>query len=119
MNNILLESGSVLNSPLAMWFLPELHLQKNNDFIGSCIGQCEMNPCETCLNCFYPRCLHGHCQDLLQNGYGRGLRELEVLNTECRNLLLLFLGSEPNRKIIENDDEFVQFVFQTLSKRTK
>lgn len=115
LDNVILESNSILRRKITGLFLPKLHMQNNTDFMGS--GN-TMNPCETCLNCFYPRCFHGNCQELLKMGYGRGLQELESLNSECRHLLMLCICRECVEDVrAMDDDTFVTYVSEVLEKK--
>lgn len=125
LQNVILEHGSILEHPITLRYLPYIHKLKENQFIGtSNTSSSPAQPWETCLNCLYPRCLHGSCQSLLSNGLGRGLQELEVLNEECRHLLLLYMFkcnkiSSINQihGAVMDDDAFVAFLSSALHSR--
>lgn len=141
LDNVLLEKDSVLNSHVIACRISELHALKKNEFIGSAAH--DDPPWRTCLNCFYPKCLHGTCQTLLSQGFGRGLQELEVLNLECRKMLLEVINQterldnsehnvdhnvehnvqhnvEHNQTCkIDDDDEFVGHVAHLLTLSTQ
>lgn len=125
LDNVLLEKDSVLRSHVIACHISELHALRKNEFIGSAAE--DDPPWRTCLNCFYPKCLHGTCQSLLSQGFGRGLQELEVLNVECRKMLLEVINQterlgnlEHNQTCkIDDDDEFVGHVAHLLTHQSK
>ena len=122
MQNVVLEHGSVLERPITLQYLPYIHKLQENQFIGTSDTSCSpAQPWETCLNCLYPSCLHGCCQSLLSNGLGRGLQELEVLNEECRHLLLLYMfkcqrisSINAIHNAVMDDDAFIAFIANAL-----
>lgn len=126
LQNVVLEHGSILEHPITLQYLPYIHKLQENHFIGTSDTSCSLaqplaQPWETCLNCLYPRCLHGCCQALLSNGLGRGLQELEVLNEECRHLLLLYMfkckkisSAHAIHNAVMDDDAFIAFLVNAL-----